>query len=70
MRLHSNSNLGKKRYSKAQYVENAGIGVRRLSEAELERVQSHVWRLSTGAGHDQLDPQPCLMRPKRLKVPA
>jgi hypothetical protein len=65
-RMKSNANLGRKKYSKHPHVECAGIGTRQLTQAEIDHVQDHVWRLSTGAGPDPSDPQTCLMRSLRL----
>lgn len=59
-RLRSNSNLSRKRYSQASYVEHSGIGTRQLSDAEIAELQKHVDRIRGGQ----------LEHPFRLKVPA
>lgn len=47
-RLRTNSAWARKKYSSARHQERAGVGVRMLTEAEIQEFQSHVDRVISG----------------------
>lgn len=47
-RLRTNSGWARKKYSRAQHVEQARVGVRKLTDAEIQEFQSYVNRAIAG----------------------
>lgn len=59
-RARSNANFTRKKYSSSARVEQSGIGLRLLTEAEIDKMQSAVENIRRGQ----------MQHPIRLKVPA